>query len=58
MDLNVRVDVNFARVDVNFSDSHSVNIFFFILIPIDIKVLLIRHTNFSLIYLAMLEKLT
>ena len=39
MDLNARIDVNFARVDVNFQ--------YFILIPINIKVLLILHTKFQ-----------
>ena len=44
MDLNARVDVNFARVDINFQTVTV--IFFFILIPINIKVLLILHTKF------------
>ena len=48
MDLNARVDVNFARVDVNFhSDLIPLQIFF-ILISINIKVLLIFHTKFQL----------
>ena len=49
MDLNARADVSFARVDVNcqtVTEPNSV-IFFFILIPINIKVLLILHTKFK-----------
>ena len=49
MDLNDRVDVNFARVDVNFqmfTVTYSV-VFFFILISINIKVLFILHTKFQ-----------
>ena len=49
MDLNARVDVNFARDDV-VSNGHCDLIlltFFFILIPINIKVLLILHTKFQ-----------
>ena len=50
MDLNAWVDVNFFRVDVNFQRqlwSNSATIVFFILIPINIKVLLIFHTEFQ-----------
>ena len=50
MDLNARVDVNFARVDENFQ-MVTVTLFyynfFFILILISIKVLLILHTKFQ-----------
>ena len=50
MHLNARVDVNFARVDVNFK-TVTVTLFciqiFFILTPINIKVLLIFHTKFQ-----------
>ena len=61
MDLNARVDVNFARVDVNFqmvTVTYSVNIFFFILIPINIKVLLILQTKFQPNIPSHLEKWT
>ena len=47
MDLNAMINVNFATVDVNFQTvtvTHSV-INFFILIPINIKGLLILHTK-------------
>ena len=50
MDLNARVDVNFARVDVKFSNGHFDLIllnFFFILIPINNKALLLLHTKFQ-----------
>ena len=62
MDLNARVNVNFARVDVIFKRSLRLNsvIKFFILIPINIKVLLKFHPNFSQIYPAVFksERLT
>ena len=48
MDLNARVDVNFARVDVNFLNVHCdliLSHFYFFLIPINIKVLLILKTK-------------
>ena len=50
MDLNARVNVTFARVDVNFQTvtvTYFCYIFFFILIPINIKVLLILQTKFQ-----------
>ena len=43
MDLNTRVNINFARVDVNF---RTVTVTY-ILIPINFKVLLILHTKFQ-----------
>ena len=50
MDLNASVDVNFARVDVNFQ-TISVALycfnFFFILIPIKSKAPHILHTKFQ-----------
>ena len=50
MDLNARVNGNFARVDVNFQ-TVTVTLFyyqsFFILISINIKVLLILHTKYQ-----------
>ena len=49
MDLNASVDVNFARVDVNFLNGHCDLILlqsFFILISINIKVL-IFHAKFQ-----------
>ena len=51
MDLNARVDINFARVDVNFLNGHCDLIplhIFFIWISINIKVLLILHRKFQL----------
>ena len=50
MDLKARVDVNFARVDVNLQTVTVTQFcynFFFILIPSNIKVLLILHTKFQ-----------
>ena len=50
MDLNARVDVNFARVEMNFkivTVTYFCKHLFFILIPINIKVLLIFHTKFQ-----------
>ena len=50
MDLNARFDVNFARVEVNFQTvtvTQFCKQIFFILIPINIKVLLILHTEFQ-----------
>ena len=50
MDLNARVNVNCAWVDVNFSNGHCVLILlpiFIISIPINITVLLILHTKFQ-----------
>ena len=50
MDLNARVDVNFARVDVNLQTvtvTYFCYIFFFILILINIKVLLIVKTKYQ-----------
>ena len=50
VDLNVKVNINFTRVDVNFQTvtvSQFCHNFFFILIPINIKVLLILHTKFQ-----------
>ena len=50
MDLYARVNVTFARVDVNFQTvtvTYFCYIFFFILIPNNIKVLLILHTKFQ-----------
>ena len=50
MDLNAGIDINFARVHVNFSNGHCDLILlpiFFILITIKIKVLLISHTKFQ-----------
>ena len=50
MDLNARVDVYFARVDMNFQTVTAtlfLTNFFFSLIPINIKVLLILHTKFQ-----------
>ena len=50
MDLNARFNVNFARVDENFQ---TVTValfcfnFFFILIPINIKVIVTPHTKFQ-----------
>ena len=44
MDLNARVNINFARVDVHFQ---TVTVTFFILISINIKVLLKLHTKFQ-----------
>ena len=61
MDFHARVNVDFARVDVNFQTvtvtklCHNV---FVILIPTNIKVLLILHTQFQAKYLAILEKRT
>ena len=50
MDLNASVDVNFARVNVNFQ-TVTVTLFcynsVFILIPINIQVLLILHAKFQ-----------
>ena len=54
MDLNATVGVNFARVDLNFHCDLILLQIFFILIPINIKVLLILKTKFSQIYLAIL----
>ena len=45
MDLNARVDVNFARVDINFKQS--LPQIFFILISVNTKVPLILHTKFQ-----------
>ena len=47
--LKCQADVNFARVDVNFQKVTVTKFceYFFILIPINIKVLLIFHTNFQ-----------
>ena len=50
MDLNARVDVNFARAECKCSNGHCdliLHNFFFILISINIKVLLILHTKFQ-----------
>ena len=50
MDLNARIDVNFARVHVKFqmfTVTSFCHIFFFFLIPINIKVLLILKTKFQ-----------
>ena len=49
MDFNARVNVKFARVDVKFLNGHCdlIVIFFFILIPINIKVLLTIHPKFQ-----------
>ena len=50
MALNTRVNVNFARVDINFQTvtvTYFCYNFFFILIPINNKVLLILHTKFQ-----------
>ena len=50
MDLNARVDVNFIRVDINFQTVIVTQLcyrFFFILISINIKVLLILHIKFQ-----------
>ena len=51
MDLNARVYVNSFRVDVNFQTGHydliPLQIFFFILISIDINVQLILHIKFQ-----------
>ena len=44
MDFNARVDVNFAWVDVNFQ---TVSVTLLILMPINIKVLLILQRNFQ-----------
>ena len=56
MDLAARVDVHCARVDVNFQTvtvTYFCQPFFFLfLIPINVKVLLILHTNFSQVYQA------
>ena len=45
MDFNARVDVNFARVDINFKQS--LPQIFFILISVNTKVPLILHTKFQ-----------
>ena len=50
MDLNARIDVNFFKVDVNFQTAivdHIPQKVLFIFIPINIKVLLTRHTKFQ-----------
>ena len=50
MDLNARVDINFAGVDINsqtFTGTQFCYNIFFILISINIKVLLILHTKFQ-----------
>ena len=50
MDLNARVDVNFAMVGVNFQTvivTLFYSRFFFILISTDFKVLLMIHTKFQ-----------
>ena len=50
MDLKARVDVNFARVDVNFQKGHCDLIplqIFLILISVGTKVPLIIHTKFQ-----------
>ena len=51
MDLNARVDINFARVDVNFqtvTETYFRYRFFFYFDIINIKVLLVLHTKFQL----------
>ena len=48
MDWNARVDVNFFRVDVDCHCDLILQQIFFILISINIKVLLILHTQFQL----------
>ena len=50
MELNARVNVKFARGDINFQTVTDLVLlyFFFILIPMNIKVLLILHTKFQL----------
>ena len=62
MDLNARVDVNFARVDVSFKLPlwpYSVNIFCFILIPNQQQGPTNTHTKFQPnIYLAILKTWT
>ena len=51
MDLKVRVDINFARVDVNFQTvlvtKFHFRFFLFILISLSTKVPLIIHTKFQ-----------
>ena len=50
MDLNARVNVNFARIDVNFKNGHFDLVlisFFFILISVSTKVPLILPTKFQ-----------
>ena len=50
MDSNARVDVNFARVECKFSNVHCdliLSQFFFFLISINIKILLILKTKFQ-----------
>ena len=66
MDLNARVDINFARVDVNLQNrarkqevGHCYLILlqiFFHLIILKIKVQLMLYTNFSQLYKGVLEK--
>ena len=68
MDLNVGVDVNFFRADVNFSNDHCYLITLQIFFHFDInqhqgptntpyRVLLILHTKFQQILPAVLEKM-
>ena len=49
MDLKARVDVKFARVDVNFQKNKDIILLqiFFILISLSTKVSLIIHTKFQ-----------